>query len=77
MDLPDMPELTIVLPHEYPDVPPICDLSHYNTGTPFIQEVGELLSDMLCKKDGTYSFATLLDCWELCTLTVISKLLNE
>ncbi len=75
-DLPKVPSLTIVLPATYPALSPICDMSNYQDSTPFIEEVGRLLSEQLSKRVPMCSLSTLLDDWELSVLRAMSKLLN-
>lgn len=76
-DLPQVPPLTIVLPHNYPTLSPICDLTHYKqSASPFVKLVGTLLTDTLAKQP-MYSFSTVLNSWELCVLRAMSKILNS
>ena len=76
-NLPSVPPLTVVLPHNYPTLNPICNLNHYKqSSVPFLREVGALLSDKLARKVGMCSLCTLLDFWEVSVLMAMSKVLN-
>ena len=76
-DLPKVPSLTITLPSNYPTFSPICDMSTYQNSTPFIEEVGRILSDKISKRMAMFSLSTLLDDWELSVLRAMSKILNS
>ena len=76
--LPEVPSITVVLPPKYPSISPTCDLTHYQTNpSPFIKQVGMLLSEKLSKKTCVYPLTAILDNWELSILRVISEELNS
>ena len=77
--LPAVPSLTVQLPPSYPREPPMCDLKHYfndSNVTPFVRDVGKLLSEKLSRSSSNYSLSSLLTDWELAVLRAMSKELS-
>lgn len=63
--LPCIPPVQIMIPEDYPNSSPKCDLSRYKySGTQFLQLIQEALRSRISKLPPKYTMSQLLDTWE-------------
>lgn len=77
-NLPSVPPISVTIPEDYPDVPPICDadLTEY-FATPFLQRVQTALTSRLSKMPPNFTLSQLLSAWEFSVRSACSPKPNH
>lgn len=63
--LPCVPPVLVLVPTDYPNVPPRCVLTSHEYATPYLSSVQKGLDARLAKLPKMYSVSQLLDSWEM------------
>lgn len=63
--MPCVPPITVIVPSDYPTMPPRCVLASHEYATPYLSAVQKGLNARLAKFPKRYSVSQLLDTWEM------------
>ena len=63
--LPSVPPVSVLVPADYPQTPPLCEMASHEYSTPFLSDVKKALNARLTKLPKRFSVSQLLDTWEM------------